>query len=90
MVGSPAFVLTGLPNGTATVEFRLKDLNVPSFNHGGAKLSITRDMTVPFGTFRYKSPCPPNGTHTYEWRVTVRDANGKVLEVASAKRKYPE
>lgn len=89
-VGNPVFTLSGVPGGTATVEFRLKDLNVPSYNHGGAKLRITRSGTVPFGTFTYKSPCPPSGVHTYEWTATARDAAGAVLDSAKARRKYPE
>lgn len=89
-VGNPAFKLSGVPSGTATVEFRLKDRNVPSYNHGGAKLKITKSGTVPFGTFKYKSPCPPSGVHTYEWTATARDGSGKVVATAKAQRKYPE
>lgn len=89
-VGNPQFELTGVPAGTATVEFRLKDLDVPGYNHGGAKLKISKSMTVPFGLFTYKSPCPPGGVHTYEWRAIARDAAGNVLDEAAARRKYPE
>jgi hypothetical protein len=89
-VPSPQFVLTGVPAGTATVDFRLKDLNVPSYNHGGATLRMGGAGTVPFGTFTYRSPCPPGGVHTYEWRVTARDAAGNALATATARRTYPE
>lgn len=89
-VGNPKFVLSDVPVGTATVQFRLKDLNVPSYNHGGATLRITRSGTVSVGTFSYKSPCPPGGVHTYEWTATARDAAGTVLGQAKAQRKYPE
>ena len=89
-VGSPQFVLSGVPSGTATVEFRLKDLNVPGYNHGGAKLRLSQSGTVPFGTFTYKSPCPPGGVHRYEWKATARDSGGAVLGVATAVRPYPE
>lgn len=88
-VGNPAFVLRGVPAGTDTVEFRLKDLDVPSYNHGGAKLGITRDIAVPFGTFTYKSPCPPSGSHRYEWTATARNGR-QVLGTAKAVRNYPE
>lgn len=88
-VGNPGFTLKGLPQGTTTVQFKLKDLNVPSYNHGGSKkLKITTDGKVPAGTFKYKSPCPPGGSHTYEWTATARKG-GKVLARASAKMKYP-
>ena len=35
LVSNPIFKVSGLPKGTAGIDFRLKDLNVPSFNHGG-------------------------------------------------------
>lgn len=90
VVPNPAFRLTGLPEGTTSVQFKLVDLNVPGYNHGGSKkLAITKDGTVKSGTFKYKSPCPPNGAHTYQWTATARKG-GKVLARAKAKRKYPE
>ncbi|MGR3634491.1 MAG: hypothetical protein ACU0BK_01030 [Shimia sp.] len=89
-VGNPEFVVTGLPAGTTTVQFKIKDLDVPNYNHGGSKkLKVTQDGRVAAGTFKYKSPCPPNGTHTYEWTATAR-AGGKVVGKAKAARKYPE
>ncbi|VAV90485.1 hypothetical protein MNBD_ALPHA07-794 [hydrothermal vent metagenome] len=88
-VGSPAFVLKGVPAGTTSVQFRLKDRNAPSYNHGGGKVAVTGDGTIPFGAFKYKSPCPPQGAHTYEWTATARQGK-TVLERAKARRKYPE
>ncbi len=89
IVGSPAFVLSDVPAGTTSVEFRLKDRDAPNYDHGGAKVKIGRDGQMPFGAFRYKSPCPPGGTHTYVWTATARAGN-KVLARATATRKYPE
>ncbi len=89
-VGAPAFVLKDLPVGTARVDFRLKDRNVPSYNHGGGKVKISTGGQLPFGTFKYKSPCPPSGSHTYEWTATARSASGKALGKARARRPYPE
>lgn len=88
-VGSPAFVLKGLPEGTTQVQFKLKDLDVPGYNHGGGKVKVTADGKLPFGAFKYKSPCPPNGSHTYEWTATAK-AGSKKLATAKAARKYPE
>ncbi len=88
-VGSPAFVLRGLPEGTTQVTFKLVDLDVPTYNHGGGKVKVDQDGQLPFGAFKYKSPCPPNGVHTYEWRATAK-AGRKVLATATARRKYPE
>ena len=87
-VPSPEFILNGLPNGTTTVEFRLKDLDVPSFNHGGGKVKVKGPGKVPSGAFRYLSPCPPKGKHTYEWTAIAR--KGKtVVARATIRRKYP-
>ena len=88
-VGSPAFVLKGVPKGTTQIEFKLVDLNVPSYNHGGGKVKVSSDGKMPFGAFKYKSPCPPGEVHTYEWRATAK-AGRKVLATATAQRKYPE
>jgi len=90
LVPSPAFQLSGVPAGTVTIDFRLKDLNVPSYNHGGGTVRTGQNGTLPFGLFSYKSPCPPGGVHTYEWTATARDAAGSVLAVAKARRPYPE
>ncbi len=88
-VGSPKFVLSGVPDGTDVVEFRLKDLDVPGYNHGGGKVGVSGDGVVPKGAFTYKSPCPPDGVHTYEWRATARNGS-KTLGKAAARRSYPE
>jgi phosphatidylethanolamine-binding protein (PEBP) family uncharacterized protein len=89
-VGNPEFTLSGVPEGTTSIQFEMKDLDVPGYDHGGSKrLGITGDGRVPFGTFTYKSPCPPGGVHTYEWTATARSGN-KVLARAKAQRKYPE
>ncbi|MGR3395599.1 MULTISPECIES: hypothetical protein [Rhodobacterales] len=88
-VGSPAFTIKDLPAGTTSVEFRLKDLDVPSYNHGGGKLKISGSGQLPFGAFKYKSPCPPGGSHTYEWTATAKAGN-KVVGTAKARRAYPE
>ena len=88
-VGSPAFVIKGLPEGTTSVQFRLKDLDVPGYNHGGGKVKISSNGKLPFGAFKYKSPCPPGGVHTYQWTATAKKG-GKTLGKATAKRKYPE
>lgn len=88
-VDNPEFVISGVPEGTTKIEFRLKDLDVPSYNHGGGTVKVSSSGTVPSGAFRYKSPCPPGGTHTYEWTATAK-AGSKTLARARARRKYPE
>lgn len=88
-VANPVFKLKNVPEGTATIQFRMKDINVPSYNHGGGKAKYTGSNTIAPGAFKYKSPCPPGGRHTYEWTATARDAKGKKLAVATARKQYP-
>lgn len=89
IVPNPAFVLTGVPAGTERVAFRMTDLDVPTYNHGGGSAPVTGDATVAPGAFTYKSPCPPGMVHTYEW-VAEAIGGGKVLATARAERDYPE
>jgi len=88
-VGNPRFTLVDVPAGTQTIEFRLRDLNAPGYNHGGARLTTNGATVIPFGTFTYRSPCPPGGVHTYRWTATARQGR-TVLGVATADRRYPE
>jgi Phospholipid-binding protein len=88
-VPNPQFTIRDLPAGTETVEFRLVDLDVPSYNHGGATLRLSSSGTIQSGIFTYQSPCPPSGVHTYEWRATARQGR-QVLGTATAQRRYPE
>lgn len=88
-VPNPAFTLRNVPEGTARIQFRMKDLNVPSYNHGGGKAKYTGSNTIAPGAFKYKSPCPPDGRHTYQWTATAQDAKGKKLAVATAQKPYP-
>ena len=92
-VANPAFTVKGVPKGTKFIQFRLVDLDVPSYNHGGGVVAISKDGKIPRGAFKYKSPCPPNGTHTYEWTATAKTKKGfggQKLGVAKAQRKYPK
>lgn len=89
IVPNPVFELTNVPAGTERVDFRMTDLDVPSYNHGGGSAVVTGDGTVASGAFTYKSPCPPNGVHTYEW-VAEAVGGGRVLATARATRPYPE
>ncbi|MDJ0824986.1 MAG: hypothetical protein QNJ16_05725 [Rhodobacter sp.] len=88
-VGSPQFALAEVPPGTTRIDFKLKDLNAPRYNHGGGKVTWTGGNSIPFGAFSYKSPCPPGEVHTYEWTATARKGNKK-LATAKARRQYPE
>ena len=67
----------------------MKDRDVPTYNHGGGKVDYTGADLIEPGAFKYKSPCPPSGKHTYEWIATAIDANGGKLGKAKARKKYP-
>lgn len=92
-VDNPAFRIRDLPAGTQSVVFRLTDLDVPSYDHGGGTVNMSQQSgTLPRGAFRYKSPCPPSGAHTYEWTATAksgRNGRGQTLGIAKAQRRYP-
>ena len=89
-VSNPIFTLNNVPEGTKFIKFKMKDKNVPSFNHGGGKIEYFGENVIEPGAFKYKSPCPPGGAHTYEWTVTAQSKkSGGKLAVAKAKKKYP-
>ena len=89
-VVNPHFVLKDVPAGTKFIRFKLVDRDVPGYNHGGGVVAYTGQKSIAPGAFKYKSPCPPNGRHTYEWRATAQTRkNGGRIEVAKAARKYP-
>ena len=88
-VTNPAFAIKNVPKGAASIRFRITDLAVPSYNHGGGKVAYKGGSTIAPGAFKYRSPCPPNGTHTYEWTADVRDTKGKSIAKAAARKKYP-
>ncbi|MEY8842970.1 hypothetical protein AB9K41_28390 [Cribrihabitans sp. XS_ASV171] len=92
VVANPRFRVSGLPAGTRAVRFRLTDLDVPHYDHGGGWVEMSADGTVPAGVFSYKSPCPPGRVHTYEWTAVAKTqkGGGKTLATAKARRNYPE
>ncbi len=91
-VPNPAFVLSGVPEGTKIISFRLTDLDVPSYDHGGGTLEYTGQAEVAPGAFTYKSPCPPSGSHRYEWTAYAKNKKGmfaKTLGKSKALKEYP-
>lgn len=89
IVPNPIFELSDVPAGTERIDFRMTDLDVPTYNHGGGSVAVSGDGTVRPGAFTYKSPCPPGGVHTYEWEAKAI-GGGRVLATARATRPYPE
>ena len=86
---SPAFRLSGVPAGTKRLAFAMKDLDAPSYPHGGGAVAFTGQMQVGRGAFAYQGPCPPSGQHTYQWTVQAQDEAGKTLATATVAKKFP-
>ncbi len=85
---SPAFKLSGVPRGAKRLRFAMKDLNVPSYYHGGGTIAY-KGLKIARGAFSYRGPCPPRGQkHTYRWTVKALDAKGKTLGSASSSRAF--
>ena len=91
-VSNPTFTLNNVPNGTKWIHFKLVDLDVKSYNHGGGWVEYKGQSTIDPGAFKYKSPCPPNGKHKYEWTATAKSKKslfGGTIEKAKASKMYP-
>jgi len=85
---SPAFRLSGVPRGVKRLRFQMRDLNMPSYYHGGGTVAY-KGARVARGAFSYKGPCPPRGqSHKYRWTVRALDAKGKTVGTASAARAF--
>jgi phosphatidylethanolamine-binding protein (PEBP) family uncharacterized protein len=91
-VSNPTFRLSNVPKGTKFIKFGLTDLDVPSYNHGGGTVAYSGQVEIKPGAFKYESPCPPGGSHTYEWEATAKNGDGffaDSLGSAKASTKYP-
>ncbi|MEE9389229.1 MAG: YbhB/YbcL family Raf kinase inhibitor-like protein [Paracoccaceae bacterium] len=89
-VTNPTFILTDVPPGTRFIRFKLVDNDAPGYRHGGGTIAYSGADTILPGAFSYKSPCPPNGSHTYVWHATAQRAkNGGVIKVATSAKDYP-
>jgi len=82
---TPELKLSGVPSGTAAFKFKLKDLDVPRYNHGGGKMKYSGGDVIPEGalkSIRYNGPCPPGGSHRYQITLHALDGAGKELATA--------
>jgi phosphatidylethanolamine-binding protein (PEBP) family uncharacterized protein len=64
-VENPIFELSNVPEGTKEIRFSLDDRDAPNYNHGGGTADYAGGSTIQPGAFKYQSPCPPDGQHTY-------------------------
>ena len=91
-VKNPIFSQKNVPNGTKFIYFKLTDKNVPSYNHGGGWVEYKGENEIAPGSFTYKSPCPPNGKHNYEWTASAKEKKGLfagTIAKAKASKYYP-
>ncbi|MEQ8655388.1 MAG: YbhB/YbcL family Raf kinase inhibitor-like protein [Kiloniellales bacterium] len=86
---SPAFTIGGVPEGTTRLRFAMKDLDVPTYNHGGGTVGFSGSPDIPAGAFAYKGPCPPSGSHRYQWTVQALDAGGEIIGEGYATQAFP-
>lgn len=92
IVPNPRFILSNVPEGTKFIEFTMTDRDVPSYNHGGGTVAYTGQEIIAPGAFTYKSPCPPAGSHRYQWEAKAKAKTGLFsgsIGTAKATRNYP-
>lgn len=92
-IPNPPFIVTNVPPGTRVLDFRMVDLNVPSYDHGGGMVRYTGQAVIQPGAFKYRGPCPPSGRHRYAWTLAAKDNPGlfaRVLATATAVRNFPQ
>ncbi|WP_237481747.1 hypothetical protein [Lichenibacterium dinghuense] len=87
---SPAFALKGVPRGTASLNFALRDRDAPDAPESGSTVPYAGRGAVPKGAVTYTGPCPPKGTsHHYIWTIHAIDAKGGDLDMTEAAGNYP-
>ncbi|GFK92930.1 hypothetical protein NNJEOMEG_00758 [Fundidesulfovibrio magnetotacticus] len=86
---SPELRIANVPPGTKSFDIRLKDRDVPTWNHGGGKVPNDGSGVIGEGALSsYNGPCPPSGSHVYEFTVQALDAGGAVLATGRAKQSF--
>src|SRR5690348_17118382 len=86
---SPPFTLSGVPAGTKRLRFVMKDLDAPSYPHGGGTVPFAGQSRIERGAFTYQGPCPPQGQHRYQWTIDAQDGASKTLATAMATKNFP-
>jgi len=88
---SPVIQVSGAPKEAVSFKVRLVDLNVPSWNHGGGTVANDGAGVIPTGALKsgYNGPCPPSGSHRYQFIVKALDAEGTVIGEGKSVQKFP-
>lgn len=97
LVENPRFILKNVPQGAKILKFYLTDRDVPNFDHGGGTVEVDAatdgGAIIEPGAFTYRSPCPPDGPHTYEWVITAKEKDSYFaanIGKTKVRRAYPE
>ena len=84
---SPEIFLFNVPAGTTQLRVKMVDRDAVSYPHGGGRIDYNGEASIPKGALKkWKGPCPPSGTHTYEFIVDARAGKKKV---GKAKHRQP-
>ena len=75
----PAFTISNVPDATDTLVFKMVDMDVPGYNHGGGTVKYTGSGEIPEGAFYYQGSCPPSGSHRYRFTVKAINAAGDTI-----------
>ncbi|MCP3956158.1 MAG: phospholipid-binding protein [Desulfobacterales bacterium] len=88
---SPKIYVSNIPKGTKSLKVRLDDFNAPSWNHGGGTVPYKGSGVIKAGalTNGYNGPCPPSGSHSYQFKVHAIDKDGVIIGIGKAVRKFP-
>ena len=88
---SPEIRVVNVPASTVELKVRLKDLDVPNWNHGGGRAAHDGSGIIPAGALKsgYNGPCPPSGRHRYEFSVKALAADGSIVGFGKAMRLFP-
>ncbi|MDY6842678.1 MAG: YbhB/YbcL family Raf kinase inhibitor-like protein [Thermodesulfobacteriota bacterium] len=88
---SPEIKVSGVPEEATHFKVNLVDLDVPFWNHGGGTTENDGSGVIAEGTLKegYNGPCPPSGSHRYEFTVNAVDANENIIGTGKKMKQFP-
>jgi len=88
---SPEMKIGQLPSETKFIQVVLSDKNVPTWSHGGGKVAYTGSNIIDEGALKggYNGPCPPSGSHMYNFSVNAIDKDGVIIGQGNAVSQFP-
>ncbi len=88
---SPEIRVADIPPGTKSFKVKLKDFNAPNWNHGGGTVTNDGSGIIPAGALKgaYNGPCPPGGSHKYQFTVKAVNEAGIIIGIGKATKKFP-